>query len=166
MNSYPTHARFAVNLVVSFVGALLLGGQGMAAQPGTEMHIEETKAPYLEYGVSAAVRAGDFLYIGGIVAMDSTGASMTPYDGKAQAEIVYSRIQQLLQAHGATARNVVSETIYLTDWQRYFDGAGVRKRFYDEAKAAYPSNAAVEVVSLATAGLVLEVEIVAYLGEN
>jgi len=60
----------------------------------------------------------------------------------------------------------VSETIYLTDWQRYFDGAGVRKRFYDKAKAAYPSNAAVEVVSLAAAGLVLEVEIVAYLGED
>jgi len=106
MNSPPTHARFAVNLAILFFGAFLLGGQGMAAQPGTEIHIEETKAPYLEYGVSAAVRAGDFLYIVGIVAMDSTGASMTAYDCKAQTEVVYSRIQQLLQAHGATARNV------------------------------------------------------------
>ena len=138
----------------------------VAAEPGTTSAvIPAYAAKYPEYGVSESVRAGDFVYIGGIIAIDTDGKVIAPNDGAAQAEVVYSRIKTILAAHGATFKNVVSETIYLTDWDRLAAGASIRRRFYDEAGAAYPSAVGQEVVSLALLGLVMEVQMVVYLGE-
>ena len=58
------------------------------------------------------------------------------------------------------------ETIYLTDWERFGAGAEIRKKYYDDAGAAYPSAVGQEVVSLAVPGLVMEVQMVAYIGET
>jgi enamine deaminase RidA (YjgF/YER057c/UK114 family) len=77
---------------------------------------------------------------------------------------VYGRIDTILKAHGASYKNVVSETIYLTDWDRFGAGAAIRKKFYDDAGAAYPSAVGQEVVSLALPGLVMEIQMVAYVG--
>ena len=41
---------------------------------------------YGEYGVSVAVRAGDFLCIGGLVAFNDDGSVFAPNDGKRQTE--------------------------------------------------------------------------------
>ena len=138
-----------------------------AAQPGTTTAvISEYAESYPAYGVVESVRAGDFIYIGGIIATDLDGKTIAPYDGAAQAKIVYSRIKTILEAHGASFRNVVSETIYVTDWQRYFAGAKIRKKFFDDDNAAYPSAVGLKVVSLAVPGLVMEVQMVAYVGET
>ena len=139
----------------------------LAAEPGTTTAvIPEYAEAYPEYGVSESVRAGDFIYIGGIVALDGEGKVMAVEDGRQQAEIVYGRIETILEAHGASYRNVVSETIYLTDWQHFTASADVRKRFYQEAGAAYPSAVGLKVVALAEPGLVMEVQMVAYVGEK
>lgn len=144
---------------------LIVAPVSPAAEPGTTTAvIPEYADTYPQYGVSESARAGDFVYIGGIIATDAAGKVMAPYDGAAQATIVYERIAAILAAHGATARNVVSETIYLTDWARFGDAAPVRKRFYDDAGAAYPTAVGQEVVSLAEAGLVMEIQMVAYIG--
>ena len=120
---------------------------------------------YSGFGVSEAVRAGDFLYVGGIVAVDENGEVIAPYDGKTQLQVIYDRIKILLEKNGAGPKDVVSETIYLTDWVRFGAGESTRKAFYTDAGAAFPTAAAVEVATLAAAGLVLEVELVAYLGD-
>ena len=146
---------------------LMLSGTLQAAQPGTTTSvIPEYAKSYPDYGVVESARAGDFVYIGGIIATDIDGNVIAPNDGAAQAEIVYSRIKKILEAHGADYRNVVSETIYLTDWERFGAGAEIRKKYYDDAGAAYPSAVGQEVVSLAVPGLVMEVQMVAYIGET
>jgi enamine deaminase RidA (YjgF/YER057c/UK114 family) len=143
--SNPATIKIIIFAVVVFTALPL-----PAAQPGTTSAvIPEYAETYPAYGVSEAVRAGDFLYIGGIVAIDGDGAVVAPNDGAAQVEIVYARIGKILAAHGADFRHVVSETIFVTD----------------NAGAAYPSAAAVEVESLAVDGLVLEVQMVAHLGK-
>jgi 2-iminobutanoate/2-iminopropanoate deaminase len=143
----------------------LWGFGAMAAEPGTTTAVvAEYAESYPGYGVSESARAGDFIFIGGIIATDKAGNTIAPNDGLKQAEIVYGRIKAILAAHGASYRNVVSETIYLTDWERYAAGADVRKKFYDDSGAAYPSAVGQEVVSLAVPGLVMEVQMVAYVG--
>jgi 2-iminobutanoate/2-iminopropanoate deaminase len=138
-----------------------------AAEPGTATHvIPEYAKSYPKYGTVESVRAGDFIFIGGIIATDMDGAVIAPYDGAAQAEIVYSRIKTILEAHGASYRNVVSETIYLTYWDRYYAGAEIRKKFFTDAGAEFASAVGQEVVSLAVPGLVMEVQMVAYMGET
>jgi len=159
--SNPAAIKIIIFAVVVFTALPL-----PAAQPGTTSAvIPEYAETYPAYGVSEAVRAGDFLYIGGIVAIDGDGAVVAPNDGAAQVEIVYARIGKILAAHGADFRHVVSETIFVTDWPRFRAGAATRKNHFDNAGAAYPSAAAVEVESLAVDGLVLEVQMVAHLGK-
>lgn len=154
--------RFA--LVAMLIG---LPPSALAAEPGTTTAvIPEYAESYPAYGVSESVRAGDFIYIGGIIASDKDGKVIAPNDGAAQANVVYGRIKTILEAHGASFLNVVSETIYLTDWDRFGAGAAIRKRYFDEVGAAYPSAVGQEVVSLALPGLVMEVQMVAYVGEK
>lgn len=138
----------------------------MAAQPGSESHINEAigKA-YAAYGVSEAVRAGDFLYIGGIVAFDDEGKVIAPGDGKKQMEVLYGYIKKILADHGATAKNIVSETHYVNNMDEFFAGAPIRIKFYDDAGAAYPTSVAAKVAALVDPGLVVEIQLVAYLGE-
>ena len=68
------------------------------------------------------------------------------------------------KAHGASAKNVISETMYITGWQFIAEGGDIRRAFYVDAKAAFPTAAGVQVVALADPALVLEVEIVALPG--
>ena len=138
-----------------------------AAEPGTTTAvIPEYAESYPAYGVSESVRAGDFIYIGGIIATDMEGGVIAPNQGVKQAEVVYGRIKTILEAHGASYKNVVSETIYLTDWPRFFEAAEVRKKFYDEVGSAYPTAVGHQVVALALPGLVMEIQMVAYVGEK
>lgn len=151
-----------VRLMGAIMGVLAIVAPLFAAEPGTTTAvIPEYAESYPAYGVSESVRAGDFVYIGGIIASDAEGKVIAPYDGVKQAEVVYGRIKTILEAHGATYRNVVSETIYLTDWVRFGAAAEVRKAFYDDAGAAYPSAVGQEVVSLALPDLVMEIQMVA-----
>ena len=154
----------------SFLVALTLALAALsvaAAEQGTKTAvIAEYAESYPAYGVSESVRAGDFIFIGGIIATDKDGNVIAPNDGAAQAKVVYGRIKTILEAHGASYKNVVSETIYRTDWQRFGAGADIRKQFFDEAGAAYPSAVGQEVVNLASPGLVMEVQMVAYVGEK
>jgi len=162
--TYPFIRR--ITLLIATLPILLTGAL-QAAEPGTATAvIPEYAESYPAYGVSESVRAGDFIYIGGIIATDKDGNVIGPNDGAAQAKVVYGRIKTILEAHGASYKNVVSETIYLTDWDRFGAGADIRKSFYDEAGAAYPSAVGQEVVNLAVPGLVMEIQMVAYVGEK
>ena len=165
MKHRTTRSVHASQLAIVMAVSLLVGGQAPAAEPGSETQMKGLEKLYTDFGVSAAVRAGDFLYIGGIVALDGEGGVMGPYDGKKQFEVVYARIDELLKAHGASAKNVISETMYITGWQFIAEGGDVRRAFYVDAKAAFPTAAGVQVIALADPALVLEVEIVAYLGD-
>ena len=87
-----TRSMRAPQLAIVMAVALLVGGQAPAAEPGSETQMKGLEQLYTDFGVSAAVRAGDFLYIGGIVALDGEGGVMGPYDGKRQFEVVYARM--------------------------------------------------------------------------
>ena len=102
------HRRIAARLLITTLGAFL-SLPALTAEPGTTTAvIPEYAESYPEYGVSESVRAGDFIYIGGIIATDKDGNVIAPNDGLKQAEVVYGRIRTILEAHGATYKNVVS----------------------------------------------------------
>lgn len=164
MINRTTRRATVIAMAIAVAVVLMHSGLVQAAEPGTTTQIKGIEKVYSDYGVSAAVRAGDFLYIGGVTALDANGTPIGPYDGKKQYEVVYARIAELLKAHGADAKNVISETIYLTGWH-FSAQEDTRIKFYDDAKAAYPNATGVEVVSLAVPGLVVEIEVVAYLGD-
>ena len=120
---------------------------------------------YGEYGVSVAVRAGDFLYIGGLVAFNDDGSVFAPNDGKRQIEMIYTRLEKILASHGATMKHVIRENSFVTNWEEFYKGAPVRIGSYTKAKAAFPAATAVEVKSLTSPGLIAEIDFIAYLGK-
>ncbi len=115
------------------------------------------------YGFSAAARAGDTLYIGGLVSWDEQGEVVGPNDAKAQANNIYGQIRKILAAHDASFNNVASETIYITDWEAAEPAFEVRNRYYEADGTSYPSAAAIQVTSLVKEGLLIEVQMVAHL---
>ena len=143
------------------VFGIFASGTCFSAQPGSVTSSSESLADiYKQYGASQAIRSGNLLFIGGIVAMADDGSTIAPHDGVKPAAVIYGIIRTLLEKHGATARNVVSETLYIKNYPEYWKAAPIRQRFYDEVGAAYPSTVGFEVVSLSAEDYVFEVQMI------
>jgi len=156
---------YPVLSVLSVVYLGLIFGPAHAAEPGSQFQTsEKLGAVYQQYGASQAVRAGDLIFIGGIVAMADDGSTIAPHDGAGQGAVIYDYIAKLLAQHGADARNVVSESLYIANYDEYWKAAPVRQKFYDDAGAAYPSTVGFQVVALSAADYVFEVHLTAYVG--
>ena len=120
---------------------------------------------YESIGVSMAVRSGNMLYVGGVVAFSDTVELVAPNDPVGQTEVVYSRLKTILNDHGATFRNVVNETIYVNDLDDFDRIQQVRIRHYRADRATFPPLVGAEV-KLWDERAVLEVQLVAALSEG
>jgi 2-iminobutanoate/2-iminopropanoate deaminase len=126
-----------------------------------ELRVEGLPEPISHY--TDAVRAGDLLFVSGIVPVDAEGALVGGSDVVAQAEQVFALLGRVLAAAGAGPGDVVKVTVYLLDKDDRPRINPVRQRFFG---AARPASTLVEVSGLAVAGARLEVEAVAALHDR
>ena len=124
-----------------------------------ELRVEGMPEPISHF--TDAVRAGDLLFVSGIVPVDAEGALVGGSDVVAQAEQVFALLGRVLAAAGAGPGDVVKVTVYLLDKDDRPRINPVRQRFFG---AARPASTLVEVSGLVVAGALLEVEAVALLG--
>ena len=122
-----------------------------------EISVAGLAAPISHY--ADAVRAGDILYVSGIVPVDADGAVVGD-DVVAQAEQVFAIMARVLDAAGATAADVAKVTVFLLDVADRAAINPVRERFFG---ATRPASTLVEVSALAVPGARLEIEAVAHL---
>ena len=129
-------------------------------------NIPELGKPAGHYCHVARVRnASERLYIAGMVANDASGNLVAEDDFEAQALQVFRNIEQALRSNGASWRNVVQFTTYLTraddvkHW-RSFRSREFAKWFPD---AKYPPNTLLIIDRLATEQYLLEVQTIAEL---
>jgi enamine deaminase RidA (YjgF/YER057c/UK114 family) len=66
-----------------------------------------------------AVRAGDLIFFGGIIARDEKDDFPKAYDVEGQTELIIRRIEAYLRGQGLSLRNLVSVTVFLTDIRHY-----------------------------------------------
>lgn len=133
-----------------------------AADPDSAFHLNE--AFEKSYDFSIAVRAGDVLYIGGVTAVDDKGNEVHADDPRKQMALIYQRMGKILAAHGATFKNIVSETIYYNiDTDKYLSTLDIRSRHYQGV--AGPSASGVRVAEFASENILIEIKAVAYLGD-
>jgi len=112
-------------------------------------------------GYSQAVLAGDTLYVSGMISVDETLDVIGKGDMRLQVETVYAILNRVLGRHDMTLRNVVKETLYLTDLAAFAEGREARAAAYQEA-AAYPSaSTAVEVKALFSPDAMIEIDMIA-----
>ena len=107
-----------------------------------------------------AVRAGDLLFVSGVVPVDGEGRVVGGDDVVEQARHVFRSIGAVLAAAGARAQDVVKVTVFLTDVEDRAAINPVRQEFFGDAR---PASTLVEISRLAVPGAKIEVEVVAVL---
>lgn len=107
-----------------------------------------------------AVRAGDLLFVSGIVAVDGDGGLVGGDDVVAQTRQIFETMRTVLAAAGCGFEDVVKVTIFLTDVEDRPLINPVRREVFG---ATRPASTLVEVPRLAVPGAKVEVEAVALL---
>ena len=122
---------------------------------------KEIRAPELSEPMSHytdAVRAGDLVFVSGVVPVDGDGKLVGGDDVVAQARQVFENMGAVLAAAGCTFADVVKVTVYLVDVDDRARINPVRQQVFG---AARPASTLVEISRLAVPGARIEVEAVA-----
>lgn len=116
-----------------------------------------------QYCFSSAVRAGDYIYIGGLTASDDEGNELHADDAGLQMQSIYEQMGRVLRHYGGTAANIVSEVIYYSVSKDEYNEQLFphRQVFYEGTEA--PSVAGMQVVGFTSDAIKVEVTAVAYL---
>jgi enamine deaminase RidA (YjgF/YER057c/UK114 family) len=113
------------------------------------------------FGYSRAVRAGDMLLVAGTTAIDEDGVVRGVGDAGAQTAFALDRVAAALADAGARLDQVVLTRMYVTDISRA-DEIG---RVHGTRFAAHPPVASmVEVAALIDPRMLVEIEVMAYVG--
>lgn len=111
--------------------------------------------PYVQ-----GVRAGDFLFVSGQVALDPATGQLVEGGVEAQTERVLRNVRAILEAGGSSLDRVVKATVYLTDLGEFETMNRVYASFFGDSRPArvtvevsrLPRNAKVEIDAIAIVG--------------
>jgi 2-iminobutanoate/2-iminopropanoate deaminase len=101
---------------------------------------------------------GALLFVSGQVALDRNGNLVGEGDMARQAEQVFDNLRTALEANGASFRDVVKITTFVTDMSALQVVRDVRKRYLADPP---PASTTVEVAALFRPEALIEVEAVA-----
>jgi reactive intermediate/imine deaminase len=121
-----------------------------------EIRVEGLAEPISHF--TDAVKAGGFLFVSGIVAVDANGRLVGGEDVVAQAWQVFENMHAVLTASGCGIEDIVKVTVFLTDIADRARVNPVRKHVFG---AARPASTLVEVSRLAIDGAKVEIECIA-----
>lgn len=109
-------------------------------------------------GYSRAVRVGNLIEVAGTTAVDADGQVVAPGDAYQQARYILVKIDQALQALGASMAHVVRTRMFVTDigqWQ------AIGKAHGEVFADIRPVATMVEVKALIDPNLLVEIEVTA-----
>jgi enamine deaminase RidA (YjgF/YER057c/UK114 family) len=128
---------------------------------GVERLGGDPPSPYEgRYGFSRVVRAGPFVLVGGMTAVDADGVVIGtgPYE---QTIEILRKIERELERVGATLADVVSTRFYVTDIRRADDAGRAHGDVFGDHR---PLMTMVEISALIDPRMMVEVETVAFVG--
>jgi 2-iminobutanoate/2-iminopropanoate deaminase len=121
-----------------------------------EIRVDELAVPISHF--TDGVRAGGFLYVSGVVAVDGQGRLVGGDDVVAQTRQVFENMQAVLEAGGCGFEDVVKVTVFLIDIDDRALINPVRQEFFG---ATRPASTLVEIPRLAVPGAKVEIECIA-----
>ena len=113
-------------------------------------------------GYSRAVRIGNLIEVAGTTAVDENGQVVGLGDAGEQTKFILSKIEKALTSAGAALRDVVRTRMFVTniaDWEMIGKAHGL---YFKDIK---PAATMVEVKSLISPELLVEIEVTAILSE-
>jgi len=114
-------------------------------------------------GYSRAVRMGNVIEVAGTAAVDEDGQVVGLDDPYEQAKFILSKIEKALIQAGATMKDVVRTRMFVTDINQWEEIGKAHGMYFKEVK---PAATMVEVKSLISPELLVEIEVTAVLGEG
>ena len=122
-------------------------------------------APMGQYSHVTRVKAGEFLFIAGMLSGDAAGNVIGEGDFEAQTAQVFRNIEAALQSAGASWGNVVQFTTYLVHSQDIPRFMQFRLREFPRwfPDGAYPPNTLLMIDRLVTEAALVEVQVIAAL---
>jgi 2-iminobutanoate/2-iminopropanoate deaminase len=106
---------------------------------------------------SAAVRAGDLLFLSGQVALGPATGKLVSGDIGAQTEQIFANISAVLEAAGKSFDDVMKTTVYLADMKDFGAMNTVYARYF---QTPYPARTTIQAAGLPL-GAGVEIEVVA-----
>jgi len=138
---------------------LALVGAGALAQNGGLRHLNpSTLSTPTGYTHVVAPLRGRLVFIAGQVAADKTGAVVGKGDFRAPAKQVFENLQAAVEAAGGTMEDIAKINVYVTDTSQLAAMAEVRQQYFT---ANPPASTLVQVVRLARAEYLIEIEAIA-----
>lgn len=119
--------------------------------------IKSDNAPAAIGPYSPAVKVGNLLFISGQIGLDKDGNMKETLEE--QTEQVLKNLMEILKSAGASEKNVVKTTIYITDMSHFPIVNEIYAKYFSEP---YPARATVAVKELPKGALV-EIEAIAIL---
>ena len=108
-------------------------------------------------GFSHGAISGNLVFVSGEVALDSTGSVVGLGDIEMQTEITFGNIATVLQCAGASLKDIVYVTVYITDLANY---AAFRSTYARIMDGHTPARATLRC-DLVIPGLLVEVQVIA-----
>jgi 2-iminobutanoate/2-iminopropanoate deaminase len=124
--------------------------------------VSTDRAPKAIGPYSQAVRAGDFLFLSGQIALDPETGEIVPGGIEAETRQVLANLRAVLVAAGASWTDVVRTTIFLTNLG---DFATVNRLYGEVTGDVPPARATVQVAALPR-GSVVEIDAIAFLRDR
>ena len=110
---------------------------------------------------SNALRVGDLLFISGTVSRAADGVTIQGSNEYEQAKIIFGKIRHLVEAAGGAMADVVKMTIYVVNIKQNTEVWRARQEFFT---GDFPCSTLVEVRSLATPEILVEIAAIACIG--
>jgi len=107
---------------------------------------------------SQAIKAGDFLFVSGQIAINPKTGEFEERDIASQTKTVLENVKNILIEANFTFKDVVKTTIYL---KRIVDFSIVNEIYKEYTEKPYPARATVEVSNLPK-GALIEIDVIAY----
>jgi enamine deaminase RidA (YjgF/YER057c/UK114 family) len=120
----------------------------------------ELGTPLGAYSHVTRVRAQEYLFVAGMLSTDKTGNIVGKGDFDAQAARVFANVRLALESAGASWKNVVQFTTYLTDAKLIEGFMAYRRREFPRmfAGAPYPPNTLLIIDRLVREEFLIEVQ--------
>jgi 2-iminobutanoate/2-iminopropanoate deaminase len=126
------------------------------------MKIERVTSPHVAEPPpgrwSNALRVGETLFISGTVSRANDGKTIEGRDEYEQAKVIFGKIRHLVEAAGGGMADIVKITIFVVNIKNNTEVWHARQEFFS---GDFPCSTLVEVRSLATPEILVEIEAIA-----
>jgi 2-iminobutanoate/2-iminopropanoate deaminase len=111
-------------------------------------------------GVKIDLGTKTMILVAGQLALNEDGTPAAPGDFTAQTHFIFKRIEQVLDAAGASLDDVVKALFFMTDAGKYSEVSTVRDEYFATAR---PASAMVEISNTVAEGCDVEIEVMAFI---